>query len=527
MSFPGSALTRDILAARYPHPFLTLDCGNWTYGAPILQLADHDSPRTLRIGRYCSIAHNVEIFVGRHGRHALDALSSYPLGMAVSAGAKVSGDVAQERPDLYEAPAYLCRTDLDVEIGHDVWIGAHVTIMAGVKIGTGAVIGTHAVVTKDVAPFAIVVGVPARVMRHRHPEPVIAEILRSEWWLLDPDEIWRRCGSLFESRRVEDVLALLANRAPEEGLGQGKRDPLLEATRRLAPDLANAPEILTPLTLRDLEVLFAADRTFGDRLPRWPAIEVQQQFTGGSGMHLLKRTRSFVDMIAEDGAFAHADWKGLDFGCGWGRIASYLLSKGSPEQLDLCDAWERSLEYIAQNNFKNRWWKVPEVLVPESVPSKTYDLIFAFSVFTHLNKHAFETNLAALRAALRRGGRLYFTVRHQDFLEVLVRDGRLSEGAQPDAGGFLNLLYSGQENYGETVVSQDYVLSFGETLGCARYLGTPEACQHLYVISAAQPRARGGDWLKDRLNNMVCRALGRSQGFSEVLGWVQKKTNLR
>ena len=70
----------------------------------------------------------------------------------------------------------------DIVIGNDVWIGYEAVIMAGVTIGDGAVIGARAVVTKDVPPYTIVGGVPAKPIRRRFPEDVISDLLKIRWW---------------------------------------------------------------------------------------------------------------------------------------------------------------------------------------------------------------------------------------------------------------------------------------------------------------------------------------------------------
>lgn len=70
----------------------------------------------------------------------------------------------------------------DIVIGNDVWIGYEAVILAGVTIGDGAIIGTRALVTRDVAPYTIVGGVPAREIRRRFPEETIAELLALKWW---------------------------------------------------------------------------------------------------------------------------------------------------------------------------------------------------------------------------------------------------------------------------------------------------------------------------------------------------------
>jgi hypothetical protein len=93
--------------------------------------------------------------------------------------------------------------NLDVIIGSDVWIGAQVTIMAGVTIGHGAVIATGAVVTGDVPPYAIYGGVPAKLIKYRFDEDTIRRLLASEWWKMNPEQLWDRLGSSATSLPLE------------------------------------------------------------------------------------------------------------------------------------------------------------------------------------------------------------------------------------------------------------------------------------------------------------------------------------
>jgi acetyltransferase-like isoleucine patch superfamily enzyme len=76
-----------------------------------------------------------------------------------------------------------------VTIGSDVWIGERVTILPGVQIGHGAIVGAGAVVTKDVHPYSIVVGIPARVMKYRFTEKQIVDLLKIRWWDWEESEI--------------------------------------------------------------------------------------------------------------------------------------------------------------------------------------------------------------------------------------------------------------------------------------------------------------------------------------------------
>ncbi|HAT8251615.1 TPA: chloramphenicol acetyltransferase [Legionella pneumophila] len=120
----------------------------------------------LIIGKFCQIATNVK-FVMNGGSHHLGEFSSFPFIIFQSYWPEVP---------------FIENRRKDTVIGNDVWIGYDATIMPGVSIGDGAIIGTRAVVTKDVAPYEIVGGNPAQVIRKRFDEKTIDFLLKLAWW---------------------------------------------------------------------------------------------------------------------------------------------------------------------------------------------------------------------------------------------------------------------------------------------------------------------------------------------------------
>lgn len=123
-----------------------------------------------KIGNFCSLSDH--IFIGG-GEHPIDWVSTSPAFQDKSHGSPI------KRFSEFNLPNPLLTI-----IGNDVWIGHGVTIKQGVKVGDGAVIAAGAVVTKDVAPYSIVGGVPARVIRYRFDKSTIDKLLEIKWWSL-------------------------------------------------------------------------------------------------------------------------------------------------------------------------------------------------------------------------------------------------------------------------------------------------------------------------------------------------------
>jgi acetyltransferase-like isoleucine patch superfamily enzyme len=146
--------------------------GRGTYGEPAVLTWDGEG--TLRVGAFCSFARGVTVIL--NGEHRTDWVTTYPFPKFRDSARSATGHVASKG---------------DVVIGNDVWVGFGATILAGVTIRDGAVVGAAAVVTRDVAPYAIVAGNPARLIRHRFDEETIGLLRRLAWWDWSDDELDR------------------------------------------------------------------------------------------------------------------------------------------------------------------------------------------------------------------------------------------------------------------------------------------------------------------------------------------------
>ena len=133
----------------------------------------------LIIGKFCSIACGVK-FLFNCANHTLKSLSTYTFPLFYE-------DWELEKSNVASA----WDNKGDIVIGNDVWIGFEAVILAGVKIGDGAIIGTRAVVTKDVPPYSIVGGIPAKVIRKRYSPDIIEQLLSLRWWDWTKDRIKR------------------------------------------------------------------------------------------------------------------------------------------------------------------------------------------------------------------------------------------------------------------------------------------------------------------------------------------------
>lgn len=146
----------------------------------------------LVIGKFCSIACGAK-FLFNSANHTMTSLSTYTFPLFYE-------EWGLEKEKVAEA----WDNKGNIVIGNDVWIGYEAVILSGVTIGDGAVIGSRAVVTRDVPPYTIVGGVPARTIRRRFDEQTIEKLLELKWWHWPEERIKGRIAAI-QSGRIEQL----------------------------------------------------------------------------------------------------------------------------------------------------------------------------------------------------------------------------------------------------------------------------------------------------------------------------------
>ena len=168
--------------------YSAFDIGEGTYGYP--EIAFYDAGAKLKIGKYCSFAPKATILLG--GEHHHDWVSAYPFSLMESDAARLSGYPYSKG---------------DVSIGNDVWIGYDALILSGIRIGDGAVIAARSLVAKDVEPYSIVGGVPAKHLKYRFDEKTIDSLRRIAWWNWPKAEI-EKAWDLIQSPKIDEFIAV-------------------------------------------------------------------------------------------------------------------------------------------------------------------------------------------------------------------------------------------------------------------------------------------------------------------------------
>lgn len=161
----------------FVHDPADFEKNNVLYHYPV----NHDH---LTIGRFCSIGCGAK-FLFNSANHTVTSLSTYPFPLFFEEWGLEKKDVT----DSWDNKG-------DIIVGNDVWIGYEAVIMAGVTIGDGAIIGARAVVTKDVLPYTIVGGIPAKPIRKRYSEETISALSELKWWNWPEERIKRNIKAI-------------------------------------------------------------------------------------------------------------------------------------------------------------------------------------------------------------------------------------------------------------------------------------------------------------------------------------------
>lgn len=138
----------------------------------------------LTIGPFCAIAHGVQIFMNG-GTHAMDGFSTFPFNI-----------FGQGWEEGFDPDTWVATSKGDTVIGPDVWIGKDATLMPGVTIGAGAIIAAKSVVTRDVPPYTIAAGNPARTIKARFDPAVVDRLLQIAWWDWPVEKISRNLNAI-------------------------------------------------------------------------------------------------------------------------------------------------------------------------------------------------------------------------------------------------------------------------------------------------------------------------------------------
>ncbi len=149
--------------------------GEYSYGLENISVRQWGEGAALHIGKFCSIARSVTIFLG--GNHRTDWITTFPFGHIYQ---DELGD-----PKIKGHPS----TNGDVNIGNDVWIGHGTTIMSGLSIGNGAVIAANSTIVKNVGDYEVVGGNPAKKIKNRFDDKIIRKLVELKWWDLEISQV--------------------------------------------------------------------------------------------------------------------------------------------------------------------------------------------------------------------------------------------------------------------------------------------------------------------------------------------------
>lgn len=180
--------------------------GKHTYGPEPQIMGVQEIARGSKIGRYCSIADNLQFIV--KGTHMINWVTTYPfqeiwgIDVPLYEINGIKGRAGDPIVDGLNSP---------ITIGNDVWIASNVKIKQGVTIGDGAILATECFVTKDVPPYAVVGGNPAKIIKYRFTEEQINELLQIRWWNWNDEEV-KQAVPLLASSNIDEFITFAKNK---------------------------------------------------------------------------------------------------------------------------------------------------------------------------------------------------------------------------------------------------------------------------------------------------------------------------
>ena len=203
-------------------------------------------------------------------------------------------------------------------------------------------------------------------------------------------------------------------------------------------------------------------------LPKMASSEIQQKWTGSSGPTLLKQSVSFVRQA--ETAFIRftgrplAGASILDFGCGYGRLLRLMYYFNDPDALWGVDAWQKSVDICISDNLPGNF-RVSATRPQDGLPinGTKFDLVYAFSIFTHLAEPTAKAALSGIRKCIKPDGLLILTVRPREFWAFFDKQRKTDDAdqraSQHDQTGFSYVPHGGAEgnDYGDASISMDYL----------------------------------------------------------------------
>ena len=168
----------------FDFPIEKVKVGKFSYGSIAVESWGSEEER-LEIGNFVSIAEGVKFLLG--GNHEIDTFTTFPFKV------KFFGEKME------------AKTKGSIIVKDDVWIGTNSLILSGVVIGQGAIVGAGSVVTKDVPPYAVVGGNPARVLKYRYPQEIVERMLKVEWSTINLEKIHEVKKELYQKLDLETL----------------------------------------------------------------------------------------------------------------------------------------------------------------------------------------------------------------------------------------------------------------------------------------------------------------------------------